>query len=542
MNSLFFHYRKFPCAEIVKLRGPSLSRSEAASLAACPVCDSCRDSQEPSQPDRYTASMMTRSATPTLASGAATIWLAAWFGIQLPPAAAGEPAAAVHRTLFPTAAFEPLLAKARRAGLRVLSGRHLVLVTDRPLRHGDGVADLPGIFDEAFPVWCRHYGLDPADRADWLALGCLVVDRDRFRVAGLLPDQVPDFTNGYCALHRFWLADQSNPDYRRHLLLHEGVHAFTTTLLRLDTPTWYTEGIAEWLATHRLAANSPSFQHTPIPASPADVEQLGRIETLARLRASGEAPRLGDVFQLQPTLHGTITSYASAWAAVAFLAGHPRHAAAFADTEKGPLDDRFTARLTAHPDWNPVTAQRDFAAFIADLDYGYPFDRMVIDWSAGRPLTSPGATFAVEAGRGWQNTGWQLKKGNRYQLRAEGRCLVGRLAGPAGSIELQSEADGISIDWYRGHPLGCLLAAQWDETPASGGIPRFTVHGAGSRFSFVAATDGPLFCRINNRPANLGGSQGRLKALVAPDETEPVRGPADGSSQPAPPTRRIVQP
>jgi hypothetical protein len=439
------------------------------------------------------------------------------FVAAIAPLAAAQPPAEPAAT----PALRPLVARATQAGLRVFRGRHLMLVTDRPPRDGDGLDQLPPIFDEAFAVWCRHYGLDPAAHADWQALGCLVVDRDRFRAAGLLPDEVPDFTNGYCWLHRFWLADQSNGDYRRHLLLHEGVHAFTTTLLKLDTPTWYTEGIAEFLATHRLVATAPRFQQTPIPAVATEVEQLGRIETIARLRAAGEAPSLDDVFQLRPTLHGTLTSYASAWAAVAFLAGHPRYAAVLAAAERGPLDAEFTARLTSHPAWDADTACRDFDAFTADLDYGYDFDRMTIDWSPGEPVDAdaPPLRIVVRADRGWQNTGWRLRAGQQYQLRASGRSIVGTIGSAENPTVLESEADGISIDWYRGRPMGRLLVGQWDETPDSGGRPQFQILAEGAAATFTAASDGPLFLKINNRPANLSASDGQLAVdIVSVDD------------------------
>jgi hypothetical protein len=431
------------------------------------------------------------------------VWVTAcWVGAIItiaPPASAQLPA-----TAEVSPPLQALVAQAERAGLRVLSSRHLILVTDRPPREADGLHELPGIFDEAFAVWCKYYKLDPADHADWQALGCLVVNRDRFRAAGLLPDEVPDFTNGYCWFHRFWLADQSNPDYRRHLLLHEGVHAFTTTLLKLNTPTWYTEGIAEFLATHRLAATAPRFQLTPIPAAASDVEQLGRIETIARLRAAGEAPSLDDVFQLRPTLHGTLTSYASAWAAVAFLAGHPRYAKALATAERGPLDARFTARLTKHLDWDEAAARRDFDAFTADLDYGYEFERMTVDWSPGEPVpdhvTAPPLKFTVRPDRGWQNTGWRLRAGQQYQLRASGRCVVGTIGGAENPTVLESEADGISIDWYRGQPVGRLLAAQWDGPSAGSHRPAFKVLGTSAEMTITAITNGPLFLRVNLQP------------------------------------------
>ena len=96
--------------------------------------------------------------------------------------------------------------------------------------------------------------------------------------------------------------------------------------------------------------DTPVSAHTGA-VTPEDVEQLGRIEMIRRLRQVAEAPSLDEVFAMKPTLHGTIGSYASAWAAVAFLAGHPRYREAFAATEKKPLDrwlhspDDFSAWL-----------------------------------------------------------------------------------------------------------------------------------------------------------------------------------------------------
>ena len=110
--------------------------------------------------------------------------LAMPFGVALPAAGVADERLLVVKV-------EPLVALARRAGLRVLAGRRLVLVTDRPERAGDGVADLPTIFDQAFTTWCDHYGLTAADTGDWQALGCLVVHRERFREAGLLPADIP---------------------------------------------------------------------------------------------------------------------------------------------------------------------------------------------------------------------------------------------------------------------------------------------------------------------------------------------------------------
>ena len=416
---------------------------------------------------------------------------------------------------------------ARRAGLRVLEGRHLTLATDRPPRAGDGVEDLPRLFDDAFAAWCRHAGLDPAAHAEWRALGCLMTDREPFRAAGLLPANgvLPDFANGFCAGGRFWMMDQSSPDYRRHLLLHEGVHAFMITLRSAaDAPPWYAEGIAEYLATHRLdedSAGDAQFVATPIPARRSDVEQLGRIEQLQALRVAGRTPLLADVFAQPPQAHRTLDAYAASWAAVAMLANHPAHRAAFAAAERGPLDGGFTARLAAAPGWDADRAGRDFAAFLADLDYGYEFSRSTIDWSPGKPLTGR-VEIAVAAGRGWQNSGWSLAQGQRSSFAATSRVTVGpasacradRKDAVAPSVRiLESTPDGITLRWDRGRPIGRLLVAQWID-PGDGSSPAFRVLAEGAGGTFTAAADGPVYLKVNEAPGDLADNEGEFHVVL----------------------------
>ena len=436
----------------------------------------------------------------------------ALLGALLVTVAPPDPGVVVADELAPGAMVDVarLEATARRAGLRVVSGERLVLVTDRPARAGDGVDDLPRIFDEAFATWCDHYSLDPKSVPSWRACGCLMSDREPFRAAGLLPDDgtVPDFANGFCDRNRFWLVDPANPAYRRHLLLHEGVHAFTLTLRSLATPTWYTEGIAELLATHRLEAGH--FQPTPIPRRADEVEQLGRIEALRRLRMSGAIPGLADVFATPPSPRHDIPAYATSWAATALLAEHPSHARRFQALESGPLDARLTARLEASDGWDGDLAARDFDAFTDDLDHGYDFGRSAIDWTDGRRLTAP-AKLVVAADRGWQPSGSSMEAGETAELVASGRAGVGR----AGAIDLESTGDGISLRWYRGRPLGRLLVAQW-AVPAQGGRPRFVVVAEGAAARFTAITTGALYLKLNAPPGELAGFDGGLDVALTP--------------------------
>lgn len=406
------------------------------------------------------------------------------------------------------------VAAARRAGLRVLEGERLVLVTDRPPRDDDGVPELPRLFSEAYAIWCRHYGLDPTADRSWRALGCLIVDRERFRAAGLLPPELPEFTNGFCANDRFWLLDQSNPAYRRHLLFHEGVHAFTLTRRNLDTPAWYTEGIAEYLATHRLEADPQGVEHvvaTPLPARPSDVEQLGRIEQIRGVATAGRLPALDAVLRAQPTVHRDIAAYAADWALVTMLAQHPTYARSFAAVERAGLERGFNDRLAAMPGWQQDRAARDFAAFLGEVEYGFDFRRSAIDWSSGTGLKDA-TTVAIAADRGWQNSGIELTPQQQVSTTAAGRCTVGFVS----DTKLESTADGISLRWYRGRPVGTLLAAQWIDPPNDSACGRFEVLATGGTGTITAVTDGPLYFKINESPGDLADNAGSLDVTIAP--------------------------
>jgi hypothetical protein len=326
------------------------------------------------------------------------------------------------------------------------------------------------------------------------------------------------------------MLDQSNPAYRRHLLLHEGVHAFTLTLRSLATPPWYSEGIAEFLATHRMrppgapsgddtganGSTGGSFEPTPMPPRATDVEQLGRIESLRALRSAGESPTLQEVFDTPAAVHHDLKSYAASWAAVVLLARHPAHAEGFAAAERGPLDGSFTTRLAKAAGWDASRAARDFAAFTDDIDYGYDFARSAIDWSPGTPLTA-GRRIDVAADRGWQNAGVSLEPNQRCTVAVRGRVTIGEVRRPAGdaATPLESEADGISLRWYRGRPIGRLVAAQWIE-PGGGRPGHFAVLAEGSRATCAATTAGPLFLKINEPPGDLADNAGTLTVALEP--------------------------
>jgi hypothetical protein len=119
----------------------------------------------------------------------------------------------------------------------------------------------------------------------------------------------------------------------------------------------------------------------------------------------------------------------------------------------------------------------------------------------------------VEAGRGWQNSGQALARGTCYSMQADGRVALGTV----GSTTVTSTPEGISLDWYRGRPVGRLLAAQWVAAD-DGSRPGFVVLAEGATGDIVARADGPLYFKINESPAALADSRDSFTVAVAPKD------------------------
>jgi hypothetical protein len=138
--------------------------------------------------------------------------------------------------------------KLRSYAIRIIRGKHLTLCTDLPL--SPEINRLPEIFDRAVLEYCHFFGVDPKYCNAWHIRGCLIDDLEKFRAADLLgkfPTQLP----GYSVDDLLWVREQNSDYFRRHLLLHEGVHGFMNFMFGTCGPEWYMESTAEYLATHR---------------------------------------------------------------------------------------------------------------------------------------------------------------------------------------------------------------------------------------------------------------------------------------------------
>lgn len=398
-------------------------------------------------------------------------------------------------------------ARAAAAGIHKLTGRRLTLYTDLA---GAAVEELPAVFEQAFPQWCRYFGVKEDRYADWRMTGVLMKDKDRFVRSGLLPDDLPPFPHGYTRGDTCWVYEQPSEYYRRHLLLHEGTHGFMLTVLRSSGPPWYFEGLAEYLGTHRWRDGRLTLGY--MPQGREEVPEWGRTRVIQDAVAEHRALRLKAVIEFPPTAHHETDPYAWCWAAVTLLDLHPRYRDRFVQLVRLASRDDFNERFYQlfSSDWQELC--EEWQLMVAGMEYGYDVVRVAVDFTPGMPLGQPeprARKVTVAADRGWQNSGIRLEGGANYRLAATGRYQVAK------DPKWQCEAGGVSIRYYQGRPLGILLAAVRPDHPppeSTSALLRPNVIGLGATLS--PTEPGTLFLKINHSAGELKDNAGELKVEV----------------------------
>lgn len=392
-------------------------------------------------------------------------------------------------------------------GIRKLSGRWVTLYTDLPA--AKEIDDLPALFDAAVPQYCRYFGIDEASLGPWRATACVMKDRERFVRANLLPPEIPAFQFGYARNYDLWLDDQPSDYYRRHLLLHEGVHCFMNTQLGACGPPWFMEGTAELLATHHWDGRALSLG--VVPRHKEDVPMWGRIKIIRDELAAKRGKRIDAVLDLRPTAYLENDAYAWSWALAVLLDHHPRYQARFRQMQKHVLDKQFNEkfRQAFADDWAELAEH--WQLFVMTLEYGHDAARDSATFAAGKP-PAPGATCEVAADRGWQSSGWAVEAGKSYTLRASGRYQVAAEPKP-----WPCEPGGVTIRYYQGRPLGMLLMGIRPDAPATGlsALLRPSLE-VGLGCTFTAERSGTLYFKINELPSEWADNAGSLQVEIRP--------------------------
>jgi hypothetical protein len=201
-------------------------------------------------------------------------------------------------------------------------------------------------------------------------------------------------------------------------------------------------------------------------------------------------------------------SYAWCWAAAVFFDHTPEYQSRFRELARTAGLPNFADRIQKAfaKDW-PEIHER-WQLFCAGLDYGYDFDRNKVEFRAGSDLEANGAKVEVSADRSWQSSGVHVEAGQKYRLRARGRYQVAREP-----KVWWCEPGGVTIRYYRGQPLGILLAAvradgEGESHEDVTGLVQPIVVGLGT--TLVAPRSGTLYFRINDSAGELEDNSGSL--------------------------------
>jgi hypothetical protein len=426
------------------------------------------------------------------------LFLAAWFA-----AAFVVDIARIHAADTPP----PRDIDARRAaaaGIRELTGQHVRLFTDLP--SSPAVDELPKVFDAAVPLWAKYFDLDESS-IHGKFLGFLISDREKFAALNLLPEENRDFVNGYARNREFWLVEQPSDYYRRHLMLHEGTHAFMQTQLGGAGAGWYMEGMAELLGTHRW--QDRKLELGVMPASKEDVPMWGRIKIIRDAVKAGKPWPIEAVLEVDNRRQLDTEHYAWTWALAAMLDRTPAFRKEFRTLKQHVAAPNFNDKFKAALGGKRGLVNQQWAAFVAQLDYGYDVERMAIALQPAAKRSVSEISIAVD--RGWQATGWKLEAGKSYRITAIGQFQIADDGEP-----WPCEPNGVTIEYHDGRPLGALLGALASAKPSEGDPSFAEPMLISSKAVIRPKSNGVLCLRVNDSPAKLGDNAGCVDVKIAP--------------------------
>jgi len=397
-------------------------------------------------------------------------------------------------------------------GIRTVTGRRLILHTDLPL--DDELRNLPKVFELATQQFCKYFQMEESRIGEWQVRACIIQDMKRFERSGLLPQVLPKFQHGYALGDRVFLKEQPSEYYRRHLLIHEGTHSFMLRFFQGAGPPWYMEGMAELLATHQWDGMNLTLRAFPVDKT--DVPFWGRVKIIKDDVAANRAKMIEEVMQYGSNAHLNVEAYGWSWAAAKFLDQHPQFQETFRKqfNKAGDSSPQFSINLVEAygNEWFKVRQQ--WQLFVMNMEYGYDITREAID-DVPRQQYSEIArdqTFQIQANRGWQSTGLAVAKGMKIQVAGSGRFVIHQEQSGDDVMPTlwESEANGISIRYHNGKPIGTLLVAidNLNQTGLTGLVSSGAI-GTGGEIEIPQ--DGVLYFRINDHPAELAENSGELE-------------------------------
>jgi hypothetical protein len=421
-----------------------------------------------------------------------------------------EPADAVYRMSYvrPKISEQTL----RQHGLARFPLKHLDLITDLTPDLYEPLLPLP---DLMLATWEEFFGKLPpaANGSEYRVTGYLMRDRELFLEAGLVKEDTLLSYHGRQIGAEFWLNDQSWGYYRRHLLLHEATHAFMRHLPgeAIDLPMWYLEGMAEMLSTHRLAEDG-TVEFNVMPVDRGRFNGFERIAIVQRDVRKNGVRQLSAITQFGAEDFTKVESYGWCWALCRFLDSHPKYRDRFRSIARKLVTIPFGQNMATlyAPDMKQL--QTEWLLFAANIEHGFDFERAQVKFLEGRSI-EVSATTEVRSDLGWQSSEILVEAGKRYRVTAAGQFTLADHPKP-----WVSEANGVSIRYSRGRPLGQLqasvLATSSGDGPAGASMLREVA--LGNESVFDAVESGTLYLRVNDAWGELADNRGSLSVTVEP--------------------------
>ncbi len=301
---------------------------------------------------------------------------------------------------------------------------------------------------------------------------------------------------------------------------HEIVHAYCVQTFGLTGPTWFSEGIAEVLASgapERAPVQCPSdvFEYLRGEEPRSLAEIIGGEEFTAPLAASlvlmlehhDTADRTSDVASMdrwnkeQTELVRTARlSYHWCWSACHFLHHHPAYNGRFRLLGRG-----YVAGQSVDFDemFAPVRDRLEFEYrfFMDRLEPGYRVDLCAWDWEDPCPPKSGNQQQSVKvvAPRGYQATGLSVRTGETVTYEAKGEW---RLANDGDALD--ADGDGFG----QGQLEGILFH--------EGALSEPLVLGQHGRFT--APGPGKLYLRCRDAWGELADNRGTIRVRLRQGE------------------------
>ena len=404
-------------------------------------------------------------------------------------------------------------------GIRKLTGQYITMYTD--IRDNKDIDDFCNVFDQAMPQWCKIFDISEESVAPLKMTVIVMLEEERFEKAGLKPRNLPKFLAGFNRGHEIWVKNQPGDYYTRHLLLHEGTHAFMQWMLGGSGPPWYSEGMAEMIALHQytpeikagVATGNHIVKINHRIKDKSEADYWGRIKIINEDFRDKRAMTLDNVMSIGPGsfFETRPRHYAWSWAACDFFANHPLTKESFADLghQAADITRRFNNRFTDEIEEHRATIDRDWRTFVAEAEYGYAPERAAISTAKADPESDDQTKrYLVATNRGWQRTGLTIRKGDTLTISGEGEYEVNASMVNGKRIPWKTQSGGVTIDYYRGQPLGILMAAVLKDDGLTPATP------VGSKSTLKFPSDGELCLRINESPAKLEDNVGTLKVTV----------------------------